>query len=212
MRIIGNLSLVALIVLGMAAEARSETVVIGGRVCDHVNKPVPGTKVKLKDADGQVLESQATDSDGRFLFEKPECKTCSLEIIPNPKKTLETALINGIPGDKPRQFAVRLERGFALHGRVVHKGKGLKGVTVRAMPTEITSDKGTIHGGGTTTTDGAGRFTMILTPGDKNLTIVNDRYRELAGKITHSLTITADKDVPDLELYDAPKVSTGKTP
>jgi hypothetical protein len=196
----------------MAAPARSEEVVIGGRVCDHVNKPVPGAKVKLKNADGQVIDTQSTDSDGRFGFDKPECKSCSLEIVPNPKNILETALINSIPGDKPRQFAVRLERGFAVHGRVVHNGKGLKGVTVRALPSEITSEKGTIHGSGMSTTDGAGRYTMILTPGEKHLTISNDRYRDLAGKITHTFTVTADKDIPDLELYAAPKVSTGKNP
>jgi hypothetical protein len=184
---------------------------IGGRVCDHMNKPVPGTKVRLKDATaGTVLSTASTDSDGQFSFKQPKCSTCALEIIPSPKKTLETALINGIPGDKTRQFAVRLEHGFALHGRVVHRGKPLKGLSIRALPADLDTEKGTIHGGGWGTTDGAGRFTLILTPGQKLLTIYNDKYPSLTSKLTHTITVIADKNIPDIELYEAAKLQPPK--
>lgn len=194
-----------------ASSAVTAEVIIGGRVCDHQNHPVPGTKVRLKDSTSEeVLDSASTDGDGRFSFEHPKCSTCALEVIPSPKKALETAVINGIPGDKTRQFAVRLEHGFTVHGRVLHNGKPLKGLSIHVLPADLTTNKGTIHGGAWGTTDGGGRYNLVLTPGPKTITILNDKYQNLASKLTHTVTIIADKDIQDLELYDAPKVQPPK--
>ena len=93
-----------------------------------------------------------------------------------------------------------------MAGRVVYEGEGLKGMLVRAVPSNNeASSSGAIHDGGLTTTDGKGKFRLILTPGPKTLIVSNQKYSGLKSEVRQSVTVISDIEAPDVVLPPAQK-------
>ncbi|HEY9778470.1 MAG TPA: carboxypeptidase-like regulatory domain-containing protein [Planktothrix sp.] len=171
---------------------------IGGRISDHAKEPVAGAQVRLLDQDGSVIKSTNCFSDGSFSISHKACGKCSLEIVPDEKTGLATALIENVAGDKNRDFVVELHQGFQVAGRVSADGKGLRGLTVKV--TAVESENQHVHGGGYAKTSKDGRFHMTLTPGVKQLIVLNQRYPDMAADQSIQFTVTADVELPDIVL------------
>jgi hypothetical protein len=174
---------------------------IGGRVIDHLKRPVSGANVRLYDEEGDVLKADRSESDGSFdLSHKPSGNKCLLEVIPREDSGLASALIEGVPGDKDRSFVVELHQGFSVSGRIEHAGKGLKGIVVKVSPALSHTEHTDVHGGGFAVTGRDGRFHMTLTPGNKHLEIYNEKYGDLSRRFESSFTVTAALSLPDVML------------
>lgn len=170
-----------------------EAVKIGGRVTDSAQHPLAHIKVVLRDDDTGETQQKTTDSAGHFEFVDPQCSACSLLIAPPAKSGLSMALLESIPGNKPRTVAVQLQRGFAVSGRVSHKGKPLKGILVKVSAQEAGAR--TVHGGGLALTNAKGIYTLALTPGDKLLTIQNNRHVGASSDYQQRFSVTRDTRV-----------------
>jgi hypothetical protein len=190
-------------VVSLTALAEEQQPTISGRVLDHARQPLSGIQVRLFQEGGDFDMSSTSGADGGFTFEHKPAGKLSLQVVPDPKFGLANALIEGIPGDQGRNFAIVLQRGFAVRGRVVSGSKGLKGIPVRVISAESGFDPRHVHGGGFSLTNRDGSFEMVLTPGPKHLEIMNDRYRNLISHFDKEFTVTSDMRLSDLVLPPA---------
>lgn len=196
-------AIIALIVLspvnGSLAQNANPTV--RGTVTDEDLKPVNRAQVQLISQDGATHCQGVTGIDGRFVLMHKPSDSCCLEVCPPKGSSLASAWIEPISGEESRRIVVELKHGFEIHGRVVHAGGGLKGLTVAISP--IDKDSKTeklVHGQGRSLTNKNGQFEMILTPGMKCLTISNERYPELVSSLSCKLVVKDDGIIPDIEL------------
>jgi len=142
-----------------------------------------------------------TDKQGRFMLLNNFQGDCCLEVTPVVKSGLSHALIERVPGQQTRQFVVQLKHGFNISGRVVYKGRGVKGMIVKVIPAHSGSEAdSSVHGGALTTTAGDGSFRVVLTPGEKSLVVINERYNGLAPELKQTVEITGDTRMPDITL------------
>jgi len=170
-----------------------------GVVTDEVSTPLKHVRVRLRDKQTDALRAVYTDRQGKFHLFDVSCRSCSLEISAANGSGLAEAVMDNIPGREPRQFVIRLQRGFAITGRVKGGDRPLSGVSVRAVPAPGVASE-SVHGGGAATTGSHGQFRLILTPGAKELVIVNERYPDFAREFRRPLTVTTDAYITPVEL------------
>jgi len=199
------LSFLSLLVCAPAPAANDQPEVTG-TVRDEGGHPLPKIHVCLRsDASGEE-HSIKTDKQGRFALINNFQGDCSLEVTPFTKSGLSRALIERVPGKQTRQFVVQLKHGFNISGRVVYKGRGIKGMVVKIVPADAGNDTdSSVHGGALTTTAGDGTFRVVLTPGEKMLVVVNERYGGLVPELKQKVDITGDTRIADISLPLASK-------
>jgi hypothetical protein len=174
---------------------------VGGRVLDAQQNPLTGIQAKLLDRNGNALDADTSGVNGVFLLKHKECDSCTLSVSPKDKSPFASALIEDIPGNIDRKFSVTLQHGFKVSGTVTGGGKGLRGLVVKV--TAADSYSGKVHSGGETRTIHGGTFAVNLTPGLKKLVVMNDKYPEYARTYERKLTVTADREIPEIQLPDA---------
>lgn len=184
---------------GLAAVAQMQYQ-IDGRIIDFSRKPVANAQVKLLDRDGIVIDAVTADDTGSFMIKHRKYSVCSLEIVPNPHSGLASALVKPVPGDINRTFLVTLHKGFHLSGKITHNGRGLKSLEVEVTSSDCDREGRSIHAGGTAITGHNGTFNMTVVPGIKKLTVYNHKYPNLMNKFEKELTLSADQQLPDIDL------------
>jgi hypothetical protein len=191
---IGSMTASALVCL---AEGEAD-ITIAGRISDHAKHPVSDAQVRLLDEQGNLIKMASCYSDGSFSLVHKSCGKCALEVIPDERTGLATALIDNVSGDKNRNFVVELHRGFSVSGRVTSEGKALKGLGVKVSAVDAGDEH--VQGGGFAKTAREGRFRITLTPGAKQLVVLNQRYPDMAANLSIQFTVTADTELPDIVL------------
>jgi hypothetical protein len=171
---------------------------VGGRVLDAQQNPLTGIQAKLLDPSGNIIDSAQSGDNGVFVLKHKECNTCTLSVTPKDKMPFASALIENIPGNIDRKFSVTLQHGFKVTGRITGGGKGLKGLVVKV--TAADSYSGKVHSGGEARTVRGGTFEVNLTPGLKNLAVMNDKYPDYASTFESKLTVTADREISEIQL------------
>ena len=194
------------------AERQTQAVVrTSGRLVNLKGEGVPNIPVYLWEQKGELSLAAKSKADGGFSFEHPACSALTLEILPPVKTSYASALIDDVPGDENRKLIVDMHMGHLISGRVTHDGKGLKGILVKVRPVELSKHGGQIdysslersekiHGGGTTITGKDGAFTLVITPGHKQLSIINNKYPKFEKKVEHNLTVRENLNVGALHL------------
>jgi hypothetical protein len=190
--------MVAAPIAGLTAEPEREMLTIGGRIVDSMHKAVNGVEVRLFDESGNSIKTDRSSAAGSFALEHKACGKCMLEVIPDEKSGLATALFDSVPGDKDRKFIVELHHGFTISGRVMNEGKPLKGIVVKALPADLEDVHAHIHGGGFAITNRDGQFHMTLTPGHKKLRMFNDRYNGVIAEHETEIAVEAPAALPDI--------------
>lgn len=197
---------------GSASAANAKTLVqTSGRLVNLKGDGVGNIPVYLWEQKGEISLAAKTRADGGFNFEHPICGTLTLEILPPLKTSYASALIDEVPGDQNRKLIVEMHQGHLISGHVVHDDKGLKGVLVRVKPVKLDKPDSQfdyssldrsemIHGGGTTTTGKDGVFTLILTPGHKQLTVINNKHPGAKKKMEQTLTVRENQNIGALHL------------
>ncbi len=186
--------------------ARADEIVVRyfvkGQVKDQTNRAVPGALVELHDRDRNRVWQTKADRQGRFEIEHERSGSLSVTVFPPAKLELAQFYMPDISGSESKTLIVNLHRGFSIAGKVVAPdGRGVKGIVVSIAPSDGAGSKhDTIHGGGTTVTGRGGIFNLVVTPGDKDLTLRNNRYSDLAAVETTHLTVTRDEDTGPLLL------------
>jgi hypothetical protein len=174
---------------------------VGGRVLDAQHNPLIGAQAKLLDHSGNVIDSASSGNNGVFVLKHKECESCTLSVGPKDKSPFASALIEDIPGNIDRKFSVTLQHGFKVSGRITGGGKGLKGLVVKV--TAADSDSGHVHSGGEARTVRGGTFEVNLTPGVKHLVVMNDKYPNYASTYESKLSVTADREITEIQLPPA---------
>jgi hypothetical protein len=180
------------------------TATISGLVTDFNRHPVTAAQARILDEKGEILQSVETNAKGAFQLRHKYCISCNLEVVPDEKTGLASALVENIPGNVTRTFLLCLQQGFRVGGRVVSDGRGLKGLEVRVIAQESDQDSRRVHAGGFAKTGRDGTFQMSLTPGAKKLSIFNTKYTNLVSKYEQEFIVTADDELPDIKLPSAP--------
>lgn len=182
-----------------------------GRLINLKGEGVANIPVYLWEEKGPLSLAAKTGADGKFDFEHPICGALTLEVLPPVKTSYASAVVDEVPGDQNHKLLVEMHLGHLISGRVAHDGKGVKGVVVRIRPIELDKHGSQIdytslekavriHGGGTTTTARDGAFTLVITPGLKQLTVINNKYPKFEKKVQHSLTVRENLNVGVLHL------------
>ncbi len=184
-----------------SAAAKDDDVIlseIAGRVLDSQRNPVVNAQVKLLNEKGDTILSTDSANDGSFSLKHGPCVLCTLQVVPDDKSALASALIENIPGDANRRFLVTLQHGFKVKGKITGNGKGLKGLIVKVVAAG--DDPKHVHSGGEARTARDGTFVMNLTPGPKLLTIDNQKYLNFVSKYEHELHVVEDQQLSDINL------------
>ncbi len=175
---------------------------ISGRICDSRGEPVKDCQVRIWDREGTVTLETHSKKDGEFSIPHDECGALNLEVLPPEKLPFAQTFMEKLPGNTNRKVIVRLSRGYLVSGRVVAKGKGLKGLVVKVEPLEKGPDgKVLVHGHGGCTTGKNGVFSLRLTEGKKRLTVVNDQFAELSRMAVKEFVVSEDTHLGALELH-----------
>jgi hypothetical protein len=207
MRVLARFSLVVLELFAIQNFALADdpppTAVVSGHVTDFHRHPVAAAQARILDEKGEILQSVATDAKGSFQLKHKYCISCNLEVVPDEKTGLASALVENIPGNVSRTFLLCLQQGFRVVGRVVSEGHGMKGLEVRVIAQESDEDARRVHAGGFAKTARDGTFQMSLTPGAKKLSVFNTKYANLVSKYEQDFMVTADDQLPDIKLPSA---------
>ncbi len=207
MRIVISIVISALLLIAIPASTLADEQVpmaaITGRIIDFSRHPVSGVQVRLSDEKGASLQNGQSDRSGSFELKHKICQTCTLEIIPDAKSGLASALVENIPGGVERHFLLTLQKGFLIRGRIVNQGHGLKGLEVKVSAADSAQDGHHVDAGGSARSSHDGWFEMTLTPGRKKLSIVNTRYANLVNHYEQDFTVTADEELPVISLPTA---------
>jgi len=182
-------------------EAEEEKFKISGRVVDKNGQPVSGCNVQLWEPSGAVSMSCKNHNDGEFEFKHPKSDKLTLEVLPPVSLGFAQAIVRNLPGEEDRKMIVKLHRGFLVSGRVTYKRKGLKGILLKVEPLDQGLDgKAHLHGVGGGTTEKNGVFSMILTPGKKQLTVINELYPKFPHSVTREFDVREDLHLGAIEL------------
>lgn len=175
---------------------------ISGRICDLRGEPVKDCQVRIWNHEGTVTLETLSKKDGEFSIPHDECGSLTLEVLPPEKLPFAQTLMEKLPGNVNRKVIVRLNRGYLVSGRVVAKGKGLKGLVVKVEPLEKGPDgKVLVHGHGGCVTGKNGVFSLRLTEGKKRLTVVNDQFTDLSRIAVKEFVVSEDTHLGALELH-----------
>ena len=173
---------------------------LSGRVVNQQQKPLTGVPVVLFESGGKLSMETKTGSNGEFKFQHKPCGDLCLDVLPDRGLKLAEATLENLPGEETRKLIVELKTGFLVTGRITHDGKGIKGLIVRAKPVGAKDKRTRVHGGGTTETGRGGTFNMILTEGQKNLLVINEKYPEYSRHVEKSFGVYDDTHLGRIEL------------
>ncbi len=198
-RALFTLSTIAVSTIALPALA---DVIISGRITDPSSFPVAGAKVVVFDDEATWSQADISDGDGKFSIKHLPCETCFVEITPRKKGELAAALIEEVSGKVNRRFLVQLHHGFSVHGCVVRPGgKPLKDIVVKISSADTSEDSSAkIHGGGAAVTAKDGNYQLCLTPGQKRLTIINEKYPDLVKHLVQKFQVTSDGALENIVL------------
>jgi hypothetical protein len=172
-----------------------------GRVMDAKMQPLASAQLKVTSPDTDLKITTGTKRDGSFQIAHDPCKICQLEVFPPKGSHLAPARLDNLSGESTRRLIIELHEGLEISGRILGNGKALKGVAVSIVPSdEKSSEPSSVHGSGLLITNKAGSFSMLVTPGQKKVTIENDRYPEFVKSFATQIDITAGGDIPDISL------------
>jgi hypothetical protein len=177
---------------GFASERK---VCISGKIMDEGKHPVPHTSVIVIDRETQSRSEATADAAGLFKVWHDPGTMVDVQIVPPLKSGLAQALLSRVSGEDGQKLLVSVKKGFELHGRVLRQGRPLKGINIIA-----TANDDTVHGGGRTTTNGRGEFTLVLTPGDKDLEITDMRSGSPKVLAHSHAKMTTDKAMQDISV------------
>jgi hypothetical protein len=193
-------TLIALFALPQTCTAE-EQMMLKGKVLSPEHHPVAGAKIFIHDEENGAEIKGSSDGKGKFSIKHAACSFFSFDVIPPSNASLSRAHFQHVSGEAGKHFIVQLHKGFAVTGRVVAGGVGIKGLLVKAAPNDTSmSNVEVVHGGGATRTGRNGEFQLVLTPGQKIIEISNDRYSDLATAARHPVAISGDTRVPDINL------------
>lgn len=182
-------------------EADEEKFKISGRVVDKNGQPVSGCNVQLWEPSGAISMSCKNHNDGEFEFKHVKSDKLTLEVLPPASLGFAQAIVRNLPGEEDRKMIVKLHRGYLVSGRVTYKKKGLKGILLKVEPLDQGLDgKAHLHGVGGGTTEKNGVFSMILTPGKKQLTVINEIYPRCPRTVTREFEVREDLHLGAIEL------------
>lgn len=182
-------------------EAGEEKFKISGRVVDKNGQPVSGCNVQLWEPSGAISMSCKNHNDGEFEFKHVKSDKLTLEVLPPTSLGFAQAIVRNLPGEEDRKMIVKLHRGYLVTGRVTYKKKGLKGILLKVEPLDQGLDgKAHLHGVGGGTTEKNGVFSMILTPGKKQLTVINEIYPQCTSTVTREFEVREDLHLGAIEL------------
>lgn len=178
-----------------------------GKVVDQQGAPVKGAKIICRNIDGGHIVTGSSDGHGAFVLEHLPCNHMSFKVIPPMKTSLTSARFESVPGDSNKQFIVQLHRGFFVRGKVTGGNKGLKGLKLKFIAADIKNKDEAVHGGAEATTDSTGDFSVVLTPGQKQIEIHNTRYPQWQEVTRQQCQITDDASLPEIKLSPAPNLA-----
>lgn len=182
-------------------EAEEEKFKISGRVVDKNGQPVSGCNVQLWEPSGAISMSCKNHNDGEFEFKHAKSDKLTLEVLPPASLGFAQAIVRNLPGEEDRKMIVKLHRGYLVSGRVTYKKKGLKGILLKVEPLDQGLDgKAHLHGVGGGTTEKNGVFSMILTPGKKQLTVINEIYPRFPRTVSREFEVREDLHLGAIEL------------
>lgn len=169
---------------------------VKGQVKDQANQPVAGALIELHDRDRDRSWQGRSDRQGRFEIEHEHSGSLSVAVFPPAKTGLAQFYMADITGSETKTLIANLHRGFTIGGKVVAPdGRGVKGIVISVEPQgQAITQQDSIHGGGTTITGRGGTFAMVVTPGEKELTLHNHRYSDLAAVERTKISVTRDED------------------
>ncbi len=178
-----------------------EPMMLKGRVINQENQPVAGAKIVIHDEEnGGEIKGEA-DGKGKFAIKHDECSYFSFDVIPPGNSSLSRAHFQHVSGESGKHFIVQLHKGFAIKGRVIAGGVGIKGLVVKVSPNDTSmTNVEVVHGGGTTLTGRNGEYQLTLTPGQKLIEIRNDRYSDLSTSTQQQVAVSGDTRIPDIVL------------
>lgn len=197
-----SFSLLALLASTCVLPACAVDFIISGRITDPGAHPVSGAKVVVFDDEATWSASAVSDADGKFSIKHEECQSCFVEITPRHKGELAAALIEEVNGKQNRRFLIQLHHGFVVRGNVVDKdGRPLKDIVVKISSADPSDDSSArIHGGGAAVTSKNGDYELCLTPGQKQLTIINEKYPTLVKHLVQKFQVTSDGALENIVL------------
>jgi len=182
---------------------------VRGTITDENLNPLKRVQVTLTGQENPQTSATTwatmTGNDGRFILQHKPCHVCVLEVLPPKSSHLAAARFSEITGTENRQVVIELKHGYEVQGRITHKRKGLRDMTVAFSPVGQDLKPNSIHDGGWAKTNRDGRFNLILTPGLKCMHIGNERYPELLSSYQRKLSVTSDGSIPDVELPSVPE-------
>jgi len=173
---------------------------LSGRVVNQQQKALSGVPVVLFESAGKLSMETKTGANGEFKFQHKSCGELCLDVLPDRGLKLAEATLENLPGEETRKLIVELKTGFLVTGRITHDGKGIKGLIVRVKPVGAKDKRTKVHGGGTTETGRGGTFNMILTEGQKNLLVINEKYPEYSRHVEKSFGVYDDTHLGRIEL------------
>jgi hypothetical protein len=182
--------------LAGAVQAEDEKVGIAGKVLDENNRPVKHALVVIRDRDTQATVHVVTDGHGRYAAQHVPGARCLLQVVPPEKSGLAQAILPDVPADEGRHVLVKVHKGFVVHGRTLFDGKPVRGALIRVL----SDDTDTIHGGGETTTDWHGGFSLVVTPGNKIIEVSNITAPGSVGAFRTNYSVSADSTISDIAL------------
>ncbi len=177
-----------------------ETAEFRGKVTDAANKPLGHVKVTLTDKVSGASKTTSTNGKGQFWISTQSQHPLSMQFTPPEKSGLASAMFDTLPAREDRQLIVHLSKGFPVEGRLTFAGGALKGLRVRITAEHPSDDHEKIYGGGETTTGSNGTFRLSLTPGHKQMLVLNDRYSNVARETKKKLTVSNDLKLGDIDL------------
>lgn len=186
---------------GAAVSGKDDPLFLKGRVLNQEQRPVSGAKIVILDEESGEQMKGESDGKGRFAVKHAACHNFSFSVVPPANSGLSRANFQHVSGEAGKHFIVQLHRGFAVSGRVVADGAGLKGLLVKVSANDQTmTNSEAAHGGGSCRTGKNGEYQMVLTPGQKIIEIKNDRYTNLSATIQQQLAVSGDTRIPDIVL------------
>jgi RNA polymerase sigma factor (sigma-70 family) len=151
---------------------------VAGVVTDSQGKAVAGADILNQGKSSDEVRRTKTDAEGKFLLENVYSDSIGHQLIVHAKGLApQRVAFKPGPAATPSAVTIKLEPGHRIKGRVVDPaGKPIPGVQVYFAHGN-TGDG--IGFGGSTTTDGQGRFQFDSLPADTPFTFVADGYSQI---------------------------------
>jgi hypothetical protein len=182
------------VLIGLPALAEANKVKVTGKVVDGTGKPVAHALVIMRDRESNTEVHASTDIRGHYEAMHPPERHCSIQVIPRANSGMAQAILKDVPAEEGRHMVISVHPGFLIHGRVMSGDKPLRNVRVRAVAQEGDA----LHDGGEATTDGHGRYEMVLTAGNKVLEVTRGHDRAGSALVQHECNVTADGALADI--------------